>query len=170
MRWRSFVSVALAAIVIGSSIATDPGVRTTYASFGGGKAMLPTPRPGQPTEAPRPTDIPAAAAVPAVVESNDYVYIGPPTISRDVYTRVFCDANGADSEICAQAPAMYDAVAAGGADPAFELAHAGNESSYGQGGVGQPTWHNLHGIHGHGDGGCFHGVPFANSAPVPVYK
>jgi len=34
MRWRSFVSVALAAIVIGSIIATDPGVRTTYASSG----------------------------------------------------------------------------------------------------------------------------------------
>lgn len=105
---------------------------------------------------------PAPPAAVAVVTSDAYAYIGPPTISRAVYASVFCAQNGADSAICQQAPAMYDAVVAAGADPALELAHAGNESSFGTGGVGMAPWHNLHGIHGHAGG---LGTPFVNSAP-----
>lgn len=108
-----------------------------------------------------PDDAPAQIEQ-AVIASSDYAYIGPPTISRGVYADVFCRQNGADSEICVQAPAMYDAVIAAGADPALELAHASNESSFGTGGVGMAPWHNLHGIHGH-SGGL--GTPFVNSAP-----
>jgi hypothetical protein len=99
--------------------------------------------------------------VEVATNSTDFWYIGLPTITKAVYTSVFCNQNGADSEICRQAPAMYDAIVAAGVDPALELAHAGNESSFGKGGVGMAPWHNLHGIHGH-EGGL--GISFYNGA------
>jgi hypothetical protein len=108
---------------------------------------------------------PTPAAPIEVVASTSYTYIGPPTISRDVYASVFCNQNGANSTICQQAPAMYDAIVAAGADPALELAHAGNESSFGTGGVGMAPWFNLHGIHGHTTGPCQFGESFYNGAP-----
>ncbi len=94
---------------------------------------------------------------------SSYWYVGPPTISREVYTSVFCQQNGEDSEICRQAPGMYDTVVEGGVDPAVELSHASNESSFGKGGVGMPPWFNLHGIHCHVSSGI--GRCFRNTAP-----
>lgn len=118
----------------------------------------------QPTAAPvAVANVQAAPVAVQVIASTGYAYIGPPTISREVYQSVFCDQNGTDSVICQEAPSMYNAIVAEGVDPAVELAHAGNESSFGTGGVGMAPWFNLHGIHCHTDSGI--GRCFRNTAP-----
>jgi hypothetical protein len=91
--------------------------------------------------------------------TGDYFYIAPPTISKGVYVEVICSHAG-QSEICTAAPEMYDTIVAAGADPALELAHLNNESSYGTGGVGGLPWRNPHGVHG--VDGARWGTPFYN--------
>jgi hypothetical protein len=110
----------------------------------------------------------AVVASPAqpvpIVQSSGYDYFAPPSISKEVYVGEFCAKNGSDSELCQQAAGMYDAIVAGGVDPALELAHVMNESSGGTSGVAR-QWFNLHGVHGHAAGGCRYGVAVANNAP-----
>jgi hypothetical protein len=120
-----------------------------------------------------PDQVPATAAAPEhqeptpeeptvevqLEDGGDYHYVGPPNITKGVYVEVICSHAG-DSEICTAAPAMYDTLIAAGIDPAAELAHLNNESSYGTGGVGMRPWRNPHGVHG--VPGAQWGTPFYN--------
>lgn len=101
--------------------------------------------------APRPAAIVAAAAqvAPAapVVASAEYRYDAPPSISRETYAAIYCEAGSA---ACDEAGAMYDVLVAAGIDPAIQAGQATHETSLGTAGVGNPAIKNLHGVQCHG--------------------
>lgn len=108
----------------------------------------------------RGAEIAAGPKVAVKADSKEYLYVGPPTISRDVYVSVICEHAGPESAVCAQAPEIYGTVVAGGIDPAIELAHMCSESGCGSTGLAPAPWHNLHGVHCDGIGECVdNGVP-----------
>jgi hypothetical protein len=86
----------------------------------------------------------------AVVLSTAYDYAAPPSISRDVYIAIWCEAG---SEACQEAGAMYDILVEAGIDPVVEAAQASHETGLGTAGVGGPGIRNPHGVQCHaGDG------------------
>lgn len=97
--------------------------------------------------APAPVQVVSVGAA-GVVPSSVYDYAAPPSISRDTYASIWCDAGSA---ACNEAGAMYDTLVAAGLDPAVEAAQAGHETTWGTLGVGQPAYKNAHGVQ------CFNG-------------
>jgi hypothetical protein len=95
----------------------------------------------------------------AVVSNSAYVLDGPPTISRQTYQNIFCEA---ESPACPETSEMYDELLAVGLDPVFEAAWARKETSFGLAGVGRPPSRNLHGVSANGwDGAVGSDGPFS---------
>jgi hypothetical protein len=85
-----------------------------------------------------------------IVASAEYNYAAPPSISRETYQAVWCNAG---SEACSESGEMYDILVAAGIDPVIEAAQASHETGLGTAGVGAPAYKNAHGVQCHaGDG------------------
>jgi hypothetical protein len=91
------------------------------------------PQPPSPAPVPGPAPLPAPGPTPTPPVPSDRVVVGPPSIPFDMFRAVLQQAQ---SPMLAEAQAIYDAGVAATIDPAFALAVAAHESTFGT----APDW------------------------------
>lgn len=93
---------------------------------------------------------PSATAPAAVVDSNQFLYMAPPSIARETYIAIYTHYG---SPAAGEAGAIYDFLVGAGFDPAVHAAQAMHETGLGRAGIGVVAYKNMHGVQCHtGDG------------------
>jgi len=99
----------------------------------------------------------ASSTVVIPIASTEYRYDSAPSIDRDAYIAIMCEAG----PTCSEAGSMYDILVKAHIDPVVEAAQADHETGRGTAGVGRETIKNLHGVQ------CFGGDGRIEDSKVP---